>query len=165
MTPPAAWGGAPAASNPGNVWYVDGDVRFDRAATLDGTLIVRDYGSLRLDKNLTITPRPGLPALAVTNDVRFLASGVTLKAVGLVYVGDNVMPESPMLGGYALDVRGALMTSWGGGPSAAGAKPPVPSNYSGKVTLRHDPSVLRMPDFCDVDRTPTSVEIVDWEAE
>jgi hypothetical protein len=154
------------ASNPGNVYYVDQDTILSGTINFIGTLIVTNNKSLTINSSsVTITAKPGYPALIVSKDIIFTGGGKSLKVNGVCWVGGNLTGTGTLPSG-TFTVNGSLM--WGGtnpkidtslGKLTATSKLVVTYPTSSTIDAAV-PDLCYVPELCDEDPTPQSVKIL-----
>jgi len=110
--------GANPATNPGNVFYVTNDSDISGTINFNGTLVVPTGKSLTVRNGaVTITAKPGYPALVVGEDLIFKDIGRKLTVNGVCWIGDDLLGTGTLPSG-TLTVNGALM--FGGTSPAIG---------------------------------------------
>ncbi|WP_428939947.1 hypothetical protein [Fontivita pretiosa] len=149
---PPAWN---STTNPGRVFYCNGDVRIQASMTFPGTLVVRN-GSLVLDitgGTITFTPQPGFPALVIDRELKLNRKPLTVTANGIVWTGSGLQWLGPSSLGSVLTINGALMMPAG---AALG------STYSGVLTVNYHADAMSVPDLRVTPQAATSVKILSW---
>jgi len=98
-------------NNPACVYYRPGDVTFDDATVINGTLVVS--GNLRLGRGVIVTIEPvkNFPALIVGGEGDFFDRNASLSVTGLVQVSGNINMNNKS--GGIVEINGALCIGGG----------------------------------------------------
>ena len=153
---------ANSTTNPGSVYYCTlSSGTLSGNITLNGTLIMTAGLLNDTGATITITPKPGYPALIVNNNLNFSGLGKSLTVNGVCWIGGNI--SSSLLSGGTLNVNGSLML---------GSSNPTINTSLGTVKLNvawptsastidpPTPDVLYTPELCDSNAFPKYVKIV-----
>jgi len=149
---PPAWN---STTNPGRVFYCNGDLRIPASMNFPGTLVVRG-GSLFLDVangTIAFNPQPGFPALIVDRYLVMNKPMLTVTANGIVWTGSGLRWLSSGSVGSVLTINGALMMP-------AGAS--LSDTYSGLFTVNYHADAMNVPDLRVTPQAATSVKILSW---
>jgi hypothetical protein len=144
------WG--PTSDNPGAVFVATSGLNITGTAIINGTLIVKGGPLTISGTGITITPRPGYPAVVVTNDITTGGIGAkTMTANGLVYTSGTI--RSVLLSSGTLTINGALSF---GGSSA------IDASFSGTVKIVNKPDNIA---DVGIDKTalPPGVMVLSWK--
>jgi hypothetical protein len=158
--------GASPITNPGNVFFANQDVVMTGTINFNGTLVLANSKSLTIaSSGVTITAKPGYPALVVGRDLIFNGAGKKLTVNGVCWLG-GMWTGSGLLPGGNFNVTGSLM--WGGtgtkidtskllgATSVLTVKWPTSAATIDSPT----PDVVYVPELTDKDNTTKSVKIV-----
>jgi hypothetical protein len=140
----------PSASNLGNVFIYIGNLNLTGSFTFNGTIYITG-GKLSERASNTITPKTGLPALIVNNEIEMYSSGRTLTINGLAWVGSGIKGQFITTTDSVI-VNGALYTNGN-----------IDSTYTGAVTLNYDATRLSLPDFTSGCQMPKNVKVLSWK--
>jgi hypothetical protein len=158
--------GANPVTNPGIVFFVNRDATMTGTINFNGTLVFANSKSLTIASNaITITAKPGYPALVVGRDLIFSGAGRKLTVNGVCWIG-NSWTGSGLLPGGNFIVNGSLM--WGGSGTKIdsskllGATSVLTVKWptSAATIDSSTPDVVYVPELTDKDNTPKSVKIV-----
>lgn len=127
-------------TNPMGVHWRNGSLNVYGTNKIQGTLVVSGSLYLRANSSLTITPKPGYPALVLRDDL--ILAGDRFKAVfnGTVIINDHVhsfgsMPNS------SLKIHGALVfPDWGSNFDTA-------LSTDARIVIEHDPAATDVSEF------------------
>jgi Tfp pilus assembly protein PilX len=151
---------APAANNPGQVYYYENpllpDVNQTLPLTINGTLVVKG-GSLSVRaSNFIINPLAGYPALVVEKDLNMYRTNATLAANGVVWIGRNIT-WTQLLGantGSKLTVKGSVLMPSGSAIAAPGT--------GGLNDFQFESANVDVPDISRTLQPGASVTILAW---
>lgn len=145
---------APAANNPGNVYYVVGNVtcQLTSPATFNGTLVVAGNVTLGTNsKTPTITPVMGLPALIITGKFICNSGATGLTANGVVFIGGGISTSTNTT--VTLLINGALLIDTNG----------ISAGYDGYVDVNYNlASPGAVPALSLTNQTPVSATVTAW---
>ena len=153
--------------NPANVWYTKNSINAGGTNIFDGTLVVMgDSSDMRVQGNLKITPKAGMPGLIASRELDLHADTSVLQVEGLVWVGRRIVSSggSLLLGVLfkpKMQVNGALMIA-GRGDDDADLNDAT-SNFRGTLAIIFTPDNLNLPDLSTVGQTPTKVRLLSWK--
>jgi hypothetical protein len=143
-------------TNPGAVFFHSGTLEVTGNVKINGTLIIKDGGSLRIQGsgNVITQPNGNLPALVVDGDIVFNGANASLEVNGLAYTGGRISRGSSTFTGCALNVNGTLL--FGGTSGSLDAN--VPTRVAYHRVRASVPSLVTT-----AKPTPTSITVVYWK--
>ncbi len=145
----------PLATNPGDVYYVSGNITFSLAAatTFTGTLI--STGNIVLNtssKTPTINPVTGLPAIVALGKFTANAAATGLTTNGVVFLGTGLGTTNGNTT-LTLLINGALLIDTAG----------MTSTFVAHLTVNYNlSSAGAVPALSTVNQTPVSVTVTQW---
>lgn len=149
----------PTAENRAGIYYAEGDLTIGSLVAptinVNGTLIVR--GNLIINATtFNLAAKPGYPALIVEGNIQIGGSLPKVRIDGLCWVRNRIT-ATPTSSQGEFEVRGGLMV--------AGTSPFFNGASLVKPRITHVPANVAIPDLCDVGRTVTGVQVLNWKNE
>jgi hypothetical protein len=151
--------GFPAAdgTNPGNVFYSNGDLTVNAASTINfnGTLVV--LGNLTVQgTNFTITPVSQMPALVNTGQLKMFFKNITLRVNGVAWLGGGTAWTGGLNHGSNIIIDGALMM-----PSGVN----LGTTATGSMTVNYSSSNASVASLTTSSQMQpiTGVRLLDWQ--
>ena len=143
-------------TNPGAVFVYSGSLELAGGVKINGTLVLKDGGSLRVlgPGNVVSQPHGNLPALVVDGDIVFNGLNAGLDVHGLTYTGGRVTRGSSTFTGCALNVTGTLLF----GGTTGGLDANVPTRIAYHRVRASVPSLVTA-----AKPSPTSITVVYWK--
>ena len=141
-----------ASSNPGAVYYHNGNLTISGIFLLNGTLIVRG-GTLTISSTATITPKTGYPALVCESGVTISGQNVVSTSNGVVFIGGNYTWTGTSNSGSKFAVSGALVM-----PSGS----TIAATNNGSFSVTYASSKVIVPDLTTFKQPGTSIKVNSW---
>jgi hypothetical protein len=148
------------STNPGRVFFYSGTAVASASVNFSGTLILPS-GNLTIVQdntltNVTITPRPGYPALIVSGNVVLDRKLKNFVINGLCWVGGTLQGDT---NGSDPDrdrftINGAFLS-----PSLI----PIDPNYRGYITINYNAANVDCREFSKLGQTPRSITVQSFE--
>lgn len=147
---------AALASNPGRVYYRDGDLTISVAAamSLSGTLIVKGNLTIQGSNTLTVNPLAQMPAAIVKNQVRMNLTNVKTVLNGVLWTGGGTQWTGGINTSSALTVNGAVLMPMGANPMGT---------LTGTATFNYVPAAVDVPGISGDLQPASSVTFLDWQ--
>ena len=141
--------------NPANVFVATGNRTISGNTVLNGTLIVPPSCTyLRINGNLRITPKPGMPALIVGQNLQINGNNRVVRLDGLTWIGSGISSAMGSINGTDIQIYGALMFG--------GSAPVLDSRVGGTLVINFTPDNLNVPNLCNQYRYPVSARILSY---
>ena len=143
------------AHNPANVWYTTADRTFTGSTVLNGTLATKTNKSITINGNLTITPRPTMPALLVQKNLTLQGTDRRVQLNGMTHIGAK-------LGGAGATLRSSIEIN-GAAFFDAKSSPINTASYLGLIIMRFNADNLHVANVADDLEQPESARILSWQ--
>jgi hypothetical protein len=148
---------AVAGTNPGKVFYSNGDLIVNATSTINfaGTLVVLGHLTVK-GTTFAITPTSQMPALITTGQLRMNLTNINLQVNGLTWLGSGTAWTGGLNTNSKVTINGALLM-----PSGAG----LGSTSTGMMTVNFSNGNVNVASLTTSSQPQpiTSVRLLDWQ--